>query len=120
MKHRPTNGPYAMKVIQLGCSEQERKQILIEVKTLHKSHVPGIITFFDAFYADKVHIILEYMDCGSLAACSSARSLPGNARVSGDMLGGLAHLHRVPRSCTVTSSRRTSSTRAARSSQTLA
>ena len=99
VKHRPTNGPYAMKVIQLGCSEQERKQILIEVKTLHKSHVPGIITFFDAFYADNaVHIILEYMDCGSLAGVLKRHgSLPEPllARVSGDMLGGLAHLHRV-------------------------
>ena len=99
VKHRPTSGRYAMKVIQLGCSEQERKQILIEVKTLHKSHVPGIITFFDAFYADNaVHIILEYMDCGSLAGVLKRHgSLPEPllARVSGDMLGGLAHLHRV-------------------------
>ena len=50
VRHRPTERKYAMKVIQLGCSEQERKQILIEVKTLHKSHVPHIIAFTDAFY----------------------------------------------------------------------
>lgn len=98
VRHRPTQRKYAMKVIQLGCSEQERKQILIEVKTLHKSHVPGIIAFLDAFYADNaVHIILEYMDCGSLAAVLGRHGpLPEAllARVSGDLLGGLDHLHR--------------------------
>ena len=42
-------------------------QILIELRTLHKSDVPGIICFLDAFYADNaVHIVLEYMDRGSL------------------------------------------------------
>eukprot|EP00966_Prymnesium_polylepis_P257977 5959070-Prymnesium_polylepis.1 len=41
-----------MKVITLGCAEQERRQILIELRTLHKSDVPGIISFMDAFYAD--------------------------------------------------------------------
>lgn len=98
VRHRPSQRKYAMKVIQLGCSEQERKQILIEVKTLHKSHVPGIIAFMDAFYADNaVHIILEYMDCGSLASVLGRHGpLPEAllARVSGDLLGGLDHLHR--------------------------
>ena len=98
VRHRPTSRKYAMKVIQLGCSEQERKQILIEVKTLHKSSVPGIIAFSDAFYADNaVHIILEYMDCGSLAAVLKRHGTlpePLLARLSGDLLGGLEHLHR--------------------------
>lgn len=97
VRHRPTERKYAMKVIQLGCSEQERKQILIEVKTLHKSHVPGIIAFSDAFYADNaVHIILEYMDCGSLASVLGRHGpLPEAllARVSKDLLGGLDFLH---------------------------
>jgi len=99
VRHRPTNGKYAMKVIQLGCSEQERKQILIEVKTLHKSDVPHIIAFTDAFYVDNmVHIILEYMDCGSLAGVLGRHGPlpePLLARLSGDMLSGLDHLHHV-------------------------
>ena len=67
VRHRPTGRKFAMKSITLGCSDQERKQILIEVRTLHKSDVPGIIAFTNAFYADNaVHIVLEYMDCGSL------------------------------------------------------
>ena len=99
VRHRPTNRRFAMKVIQLGCSEQERKQILIEVKTLHKSDVPHIIAFTDAFYVDNaVHLILEYMDCGSLHSVLKRHGPlpePLLARVSGDMLGGLDHLHRV-------------------------
>ena len=99
VRHRPSDTKYAMKVIQLGCSEQERKQILMEVKTLHKSHAPHIIAFTNAFYVDNaVHLILEYMDCGSLATFLHRHgSLPEPllARVSGDMLGGLDHLHRV-------------------------
>ena len=99
VRHRPTNRKYAMKVIQLGCSDQERKQILIEVKTLHKSDVPGIISFVDAFYDhNAVHIVLEYMDCGSLASVLKRHGPlpePLLASVSSDLLGGLEHLHRV-------------------------
>ena len=68
VRHRPSDTKYAMKVIQLGCSEQERKQILIELRTLHKCDSPNIVAFHDAFYAEgAVHVLLEYMDCGSLA-----------------------------------------------------
>lgn len=99
VRHKPTDAKFAMKVIQLGCSEQERKQILIEVKTLHKSDVPHIIAFTDAFYVDNaVHLILEYMDCGSLATVLRRHGVlpePLLARVSRDMLGGLDYLHRV-------------------------
>ena len=99
VQHKHTGTKYAMKVIQLGCSEQERKQILVEVKTLHKSDVPNIIAFTNAFYVDNaVHLILEYMDCGSLATVlrrHGALPEPLLARVTSDMLGGLDHLHRV-------------------------
>ena len=73
-------------------------EILIEVRTLHKSHVPGIIAFTDAFYCDAaVHIILEYMDCGSLASVMRRHGPlpePLLARVSVDLLGALDFLHR--------------------------
>jgi len=99
VRHRPTGRTYAKKVINLGCSDQERKQILMEIRTLHKSHVPGIISFVNAFYADNaVHIVLEYMNCGSLASVLERHGpLPEVllARVSSDVLGGIDHLHRV-------------------------
>eukprot|EP00322_Chrysochromulina_rotalis_P024319 CAMPEP_0115868934 /NCGR_PEP_ID=MMETSP0287-20121206/21549_1 /TAXON_ID=412157 /ORGANISM="Chrysochromulina rotalis, Strain UIO044" /LENGTH=343 /DNA_ID=CAMNT_0003323605 /DNA_START=37 /DNA_END=1069 /DNA_ORIENTATION=+ len=90
---------YAKKVINLGCSDQERKQILIEIRTLHMSDVPGIIAFHNAFYADNaVHIVLEYMNCGSLASVLQRNGPlpePLLARVTSDVLGGIDHLHRV-------------------------
>jgi len=97
VRHKRTSQLFAMKVIALGCTEQERRQILIELRTLHKSDVPGIISFMDAFYADHaVHIVLEYMDRGSLAAVLRDRGpLPEwvLACVSSSVLSGLTHLH---------------------------
>uniref|UniRef100_A0A7S2HM93 mitogen-activated protein kinase kinase n=1 Tax=Haptolina brevifila TaxID=156173 RepID=A0A7S2HM93_9EUKA len=99
VRHKPTGRKYAMKSITLGCSDQERKQILVEIRTLHKSDVPGIIAFTNAFYADNaVHIFLEYMDCGSLATVLRRHGRlpePLLARVTSDVLGGLDHLHRM-------------------------
>lgn len=37
VRHRTTpRRRYALKVVALGCAEQERKQILMELRTLHK------------------------------------------------------------------------------------
>ena len=44
-----------MKVIPLGCSEEERRRILFEARTLHASAVVGIIAFRDAFCAPRFH-----------------------------------------------------------------
>lgn len=72
--------------ISLGITERERKQILQELRVLHRAlvygeanadtqpaataedaRVPSIIHFYGAFYADgAIHIALEYMDRGSL------------------------------------------------------
>lgn len=99
VQHRPSRKKYAMKVIPLGCSDQERKQIIVEIKTLHKSDVPGIIAFKNAFYCDNsVHIVLEYMNCGSLGSVLNRHGqLPEAllARVTSDVVLGLDHLHRV-------------------------
>jgi serine/threonine protein kinase len=47
---------------------QIRKQIISELKVLHKTHSEYVISFFDAFYAEgNIFIALEYMDGGSLA-----------------------------------------------------
>lgn len=97
VRHRVTKQPYALKVIPLGCSEQERKQILVELRTLHGSHVSGIVAFHDAFYAEgAVHVVLEYMDCGSLADVLHRHGpLPERllSKITHSVLVGLAHLH---------------------------
>ena len=98
VRHRTTpRRRYALKVVALGCAEQERKQILMELRTLHKCNSPNIIAFHDAFYAEgAVHVVLEYMDCGSLADVLQRHGpLPEAmlARISLAVLTGLAHLH---------------------------
>ena len=99
VRHKPTNRLYAKKVINLGISDQERKQILMEIRTLHKSDVPGILSFKNAFYADNaVHIVLEYMNCGSLHGVLQRNGPlpePLLARVTSDVTQALDHLHRV-------------------------
>jgi len=90
VKYTPTQQLMALKVISLGMNERERKQILQELRVLHRAlvqgersderaaaegtegssavqRVPSIISFIGAFYADgAIHIALEYMDRGSL------------------------------------------------------
>ena len=120
-----------MKVIPLGCSEEERRRILFEARTLHVSAVVGIIAFRDAFCPPRyrrdarrvgmcppsraarrraltwrascadaegaVHMVLEYMDCGSLADVLSRHGpLPERllAHILKALIGGLVHLHR--------------------------
>jgi serine/threonine protein kinase len=55
-------------VIQLDIKEdQERKGIIAELKTLHKTQCEYVVSFFDAFYDEGcIFISLEYMDIGSL------------------------------------------------------
>ena len=97
VRHTPTSELFAMKVITLGCETQELRQILVELRTLHKSDVPGIISFMDAFYADNaVHIVLEFMDRGNLAMLLRERGpLPEwvLSHVAASVLAALTHLH---------------------------
>lgn len=66
--HVPTKRIFAVKVIQLELKENVRKQIILELKTHHKTQCEHVVTFFDAFYEEgSIFIALEYMDGGSLA-----------------------------------------------------
>ena len=131
VRHKRTSERYAMKVIPLGCSEEERRRILFEARTLHASAVVGIIAFRDAFCPPRcrrdvrrvgvcppsraarrraltwrascadaegaVHMVLEYMDCGSLADVLARHGpLPERllAHILKALIGGLVHLHR--------------------------
>ena len=52
----------------MDINENVRKQILLELKTLHKTQCEFVVSFFDAFYDEgSFFIALEYMDGGSLA-----------------------------------------------------
>jgi serine/threonine protein kinase len=44
-----------------------RRQILLELRTLHKSACPEIVPYHGAFYKDGAfYLVLEYMDGGSI------------------------------------------------------
>lgn len=53
----------ALKVIPVSADEAARRAILLELKTLHESRHPSIVSFYGAFHRDgAVHLALEYMD----------------------------------------------------------
>ena len=66
--HRPTKKIIALKEIPFQQDEKLRKQILIELKTLHDCNHPNVLKSYGAFEREgKVNIALEFMDGGSLA-----------------------------------------------------
>lgn len=66
--HTPTKKIIALKVIPLQSNEKVKKQILLELKTLHECESEYVVRSYGAFLKDgHVHMALEYMDAGSLA-----------------------------------------------------
>ncbi len=66
--HKPTKKIIALKVIPLQTDDKVKKQILLELKTLHDCDSEYIVKSYGAFLKDGlVHIALEFMDAGSLA-----------------------------------------------------
>lgn len=56
-----------MKEIVLVDDIELREKILMEIKTLFACQSPYIVTYYGAFYTEgKLHLILEYMDVGTL------------------------------------------------------
>eukprot|EP00316_Scyphosphaera_apsteinii_P016401 CAMPEP_0119319764 /NCGR_PEP_ID=MMETSP1333-20130426/50320_1 /TAXON_ID=418940 /ORGANISM="Scyphosphaera apsteinii, Strain RCC1455" /LENGTH=396 /DNA_ID=CAMNT_0007326257 /DNA_START=111 /DNA_END=1301 /DNA_ORIENTATION=+ len=96
--HTPSDSVLALKVIPVNADEVVRKSILLELKTLHESLHPSIVSFFGAFYREgAVHIALEYMDA-SLQDLrrSQGSSLPEPIlrAIACPVLHGLSYLHR--------------------------
>jgi len=55
-------------VIPLQSNEKVKRQILLELKTLHECDSDYIVRSYGAFLKDgNVHIALEFMDAGTLA-----------------------------------------------------
>lgn len=66
--HRPTKKIIALKTIPLQQNEKVKKQILLELKTLHECDCDYIVKSYGSFLKDGyVNIALEFMDAGSLA-----------------------------------------------------
>ncbi|RMX70447.1 hypothetical protein KXD40_004015 [Peronospora effusa] len=65
-RHRPTNTPLALKMINMY-DKIKREQIIREINALFDAKCPCLVTFFGAFVRDgAVVLALEYMDGGSL------------------------------------------------------
>jgi len=96
--HVPSDSVLALKVIAVEADEAKRKQILLELKTLHESMHPSIVSFYGAFYREgAVHVCLEYMDA-SLLDISRSHGVGMPEPVLGALalpvLHGLVYMHR--------------------------
>eukprot|EP00096_Caligus_rogercresseyi_P009610 TRINITY_DN3286_c1_g1_i1.p1 TRINITY_DN3286_c1_g1~~TRINITY_DN3286_c1_g1_i1.p1 ORF type:complete len:416 (+),score=126.60 TRINITY_DN3286_c1_g1_i1:60-1307(+) len=65
--HRPSGTIMAKKMIHLEVKPATKKQIITELKILHKCNSPYIVGFYGAYHSDgEINICMEYMDGGSL------------------------------------------------------
>mmetsp|Transcript_26217 Transcript_26217/g.79629 ORF Transcript_26217/g.79629 Transcript_26217/m.79629 type:complete len:431 (-) Transcript_26217:298-1590(-) len=99
--HTPSNSVLALKVIPVSADEAARRSILLELKTLHESRHPGIVSFYGAYYREgAVHLALEYMDASLLdlqRATGAPLAEPVLAAISSAVLHGLVYLHKERR-----------------------
>jgi serine/threonine protein kinase len=66
--HVPTKKIIALKKIPMVSENKVKKQILLELKTLHECDCQEVVRSYGAFLKDGyVNIALEYMDGGSMA-----------------------------------------------------
>ena len=96
--HTPSDSVLALKIIPVEADETKRKQILLELKTLHESMHESIVSFYGAFFREgAVHVCLEYMDASLLDVARSegcALPEPVLAGITRPVLQGLVYLHR--------------------------
>eukprot|EP00043_Microstomoeca_roanoka_P020315 m.244201 g.244201 ORF g.244201 m.244201 type:complete len:398 (+) comp17145_c1_seq2:260-1453(+) len=65
--HIPTNLILAEKTLRLEVKLEVRNRILRELRVLHKCSSPYIVGFYGSFWHEgEIHILMEYMDGGSL------------------------------------------------------
>ncbi|PRP86426.1 hypothetical protein PROFUN_05345 [Planoprotostelium fungivorum] len=97
-RHKPSGATLAIKIIQLDVEENVRKQIILELKTLHRTQCEYVVAFYDAFFNDgNIYVALEYMEAGSLSTVmEKSGSIPEEviARIAYQVLSGLIYLHR--------------------------
>lgn len=97
-KHRKTFGKMAVKVINVY-DERKRHQLIKELSTLVSQSNGYLVRCYGAFYdgAGFVHVMLEYMDRGSLAdAIRKVGPVPEPVirHIARSCLNGLSYLHR--------------------------
>lgn len=99
--HKPTNSILALKVIPLMAEEKVRRAILFELRTLHESHCPAIVSFYGAYYREgAVQIALEYMDASLMDILKATdAAIPERVllAMTVPLLEGLVYLHKQRR-----------------------
>jgi len=98
VQHKSTGDVYALKMIQMDMQEQVRKNILQELRTLHKAKCENIVQCFGSFYdGGVIYSVLEFMDGGSLAHILKAQTRIAEkplSRIAKQVLLGLTYLHK--------------------------
>jgi mitogen-activated protein kinase kinase 1 len=101
--HTPSQVELALKVVNVPLDQNEKaiKHLITELKTLHLSVCPQIVSFHGAFFRDAaIYLCLEYMDFGSLAdLLKRVDTVPERylAHISRQVLQGLSYLHQERR-----------------------
>ncbi|CDW76221.1 UNKNOWN [Stylonychia lemnae] len=97
--HKPTKKIIALKVIPLQSNEKVKKQILLELKTLHECDNDYIVRSYGSFLKDGyVHMALEYMDAGTLSdVVKEVGPIPEMilGMITIQILRGLEYLHKT-------------------------
>jgi serine/threonine protein kinase len=56
-----------MQIIPVDADERRRQQMLVEFRALSTSRCRHVVDLYSAFFHEgRLHLALEYMDCGSL------------------------------------------------------
>jgi mitogen-activated protein kinase kinase len=100
--YKPLHVKMACKILTISSvseelKEEEFKQIQRELRILRKCHCEQVVTFFGAFLEeDKLHIMLEWMDLGSLDKILLRQGPIPETQViviASQLLKGLAYIH---------------------------
>jgi mitogen-activated protein kinase kinase 1 len=96
-RHIPTGKIVALKVVPIDLSEKKSKQVITELRTLHNSSSPHIVSFHGAFYKERaISLILEFMDGGSLLdILRLVKTIEEKylAKIAEQVLKGFVYLH---------------------------
>jgi len=86
-----------MKTIAIDKNDVKPKVVVNEFKALYECDCPSVIKMYDAFFREgSIHLIIEFMNCGSLEdVAKTSGSIPESvlSKVSAMMLIGMDYLH---------------------------
>ena len=95
--HAPTGVSYAVKVIQMNVQAEVRKNIIMELRTLHAMRCDRVVRYHGAYFGDgSISIVLEHMDGGSLSDVTRALGRIPERQLAGfaaQILEALRYLH---------------------------